>query len=399
MVMQKDGLREGREISTYLKTFEGAAATFAREEDMWSLWLPEMSAGERPITPASQLYFAVILRHEQQAFAIRFFYDCSTGKIRYYTSAVPHEIAQAPEFENAVSELFRHTLPVEPIRQRKLRKSPVRRRRERDDSSQVKPRHIPAPMADAVEPQLVSGSIPAILTPEEVTQPERLVAEQSLIPTSPDAGAEASEESRIIGVSEPSIEQPGEILADCSKPAPVNPVAKVEITRPFSPANPEVDVVPEPVAKEAAAPEIVPVETPAEAVSKPTQRLIFESAPSQSFHQRSLAEPEKTPVGTRMAFSKRAPESSREVAITSTREIRVAQPPERPFEPTERDAVRKVEFDVGSRMKSVLMSIIIACGIVATVGILAYSYLILTEDPGVKHHRLQNEALRTQASR
>jgi hypothetical protein len=110
----------GEDIQRFLHSFEGAAATFDRSDERWTLWLPEMTAGDHPLTPASQVYFPVILRHGAQAIAIRFLYDCSSGKVRYHTSAVPPEIVELPEFENAVSELFRHSLPVEPIRARKL---------------------------------------------------------------------------------------------------------------------------------------------------------------------------------------------------------------------------------------------------------------------------------------
>lgn len=89
-------------------------------DERWTLWLPEMATGDHPVTPASQVFFPVILRQGPQAIALRFLYDCSTGKVRYYTSAIPSQIAGQPEFENAVSELFRHTLPVEPMRERRL---------------------------------------------------------------------------------------------------------------------------------------------------------------------------------------------------------------------------------------------------------------------------------------
>ena len=110
----------GEDILRFLRSFEGAAATFAQNEERWTLWLPEMASDDHPLTPASQVFFPVILRHAQQAIAIRFLYDCSSGKVHYYTSAIPNEIARLPEFENAVSELFRHSLPVEPMRERKL---------------------------------------------------------------------------------------------------------------------------------------------------------------------------------------------------------------------------------------------------------------------------------------
>jgi hypothetical protein len=95
-------------------------ASFAWENAQWSLWLPELTLTDHPLTPASQVFFPVILRHDEQAFAIRFYYDCATGKVRYYTSAIPDDIARLPEFENAVSELFRHSVAVEPVRPRNL---------------------------------------------------------------------------------------------------------------------------------------------------------------------------------------------------------------------------------------------------------------------------------------
>jgi len=119
----------GEDIQRFLRSFEGAAATFAQNDERWTLWLPEMAASDHPLTPASQVFFPVILRHGQQAIAIRFLYDCSLGKVRYYTSAVPHEIASSPGFENAISELFRHSLPVEPMRERKLRREAADRQR------------------------------------------------------------------------------------------------------------------------------------------------------------------------------------------------------------------------------------------------------------------------------
>lgn len=110
----------GGDILRFLRSFEGAAATFGCDDERWTLWLPEMTSGDHPLTPASQVFFPVILRHGQQAIAIRFLYDCSLGKVRYHTSAIPGEIVSRPEFENAVSELFRHSLSVEPMRERKL---------------------------------------------------------------------------------------------------------------------------------------------------------------------------------------------------------------------------------------------------------------------------------------
>ncbi|MGH8048226.1 MAG: hypothetical protein ACREKL_13370 [Chthoniobacterales bacterium] len=120
MAKASRNLLSGEDILRFLRSFEGAAATFDRSDERWTLWLPEMTAGDHPLTPASQVFFPVILRHGPQAIAIRFLYDCSSGKVRYYTSAIPQEIAGLKEFENAVSELFRHSLPVEPMRERKL---------------------------------------------------------------------------------------------------------------------------------------------------------------------------------------------------------------------------------------------------------------------------------------
>jgi hypothetical protein len=110
----------GAALHGFLRSFEGAMASFAWENAQWSLWLPELTLTDHPLTPASQVFFPVILRHDEQAFAIRFYYDCATGKVRYYTSAIPDDIARLPEFENAVSELFRHSLAVEPVRPRNL---------------------------------------------------------------------------------------------------------------------------------------------------------------------------------------------------------------------------------------------------------------------------------------
>jgi hypothetical protein len=303
MVAEIDGARKGREVSTFLKTFEGAAATFEQADGNWSLWLPEMSAGDWPITPASQLYFAVILRRDDQAFAIRFFYDCSTGKIRYYTSAVPQEIAQAPEFENAVSALFRHSLPVEPIRQRKLR-GLGRRRLEK----------VETPRAEAPRPA------------REV--PTRLA----------------------------------------------DPVAKAANARPA----------------------VLPTKVePVQAKSLPAP-VTLPAVPSEQAPRSAVAKNPTSPVWT--SIESTTLPAPAPLAL-QTREVPAARPAAFPREASDFDRIQRVEFDVGARMRSVLMSVVYACGIVATIGILAYSYLVLTEDPGVKHHRLQNEALRGQASR
>lgn len=115
--------KSGAEIVAFLKTFEGAASAFTDTSDTWALWIPEIATGEFPVTPGSQIYFPVILRQGQQLIAIRFFYDCRTGKIKFYTGAIPARLSTLPEFEHAVSELFRHSLPVEPIKQRPLKRA------------------------------------------------------------------------------------------------------------------------------------------------------------------------------------------------------------------------------------------------------------------------------------
>jgi len=115
--------KTGAEIVEFLKSFEGAASAFTDEDETWALWVPEIVTGEFPVTPGSQIFFPVILRHGPQLIAIRFFYDCRTGKIKFYTGTIPPNLALLPEFEHAVSELFRHSLPVEPIKQRQLRRT------------------------------------------------------------------------------------------------------------------------------------------------------------------------------------------------------------------------------------------------------------------------------------
>ncbi len=157
----------GADILGFLRTFEGAAATFTQEDGHWSLWLPEFSPDGHPLTPASQIFFPVILRHDAQAFAIRFFYDCATGKVRYYTSAIPDEIARLPELENAISELFRHSLPIEAIRQRNFAPKnhraslepplppPIRRKSLADpDDRSIPPVIEPEPAAKAPPPAM-----------------------------------------------------------------------------------------------------------------------------------------------------------------------------------------------------------------------------------------------------
>jgi hypothetical protein len=192
----------GADVRKFLRMFEGAAATFAEQGGHWSLWLPEFHADEHPLTPASQVFFPVILRHDEQAFAIRFFYDCSTGKVRYYTSAIPEEVARLPEFENAVSELFRHTLPVEPIRQRSLGKNPrpaaaapLKPRRASVASLAEPAESAPRPAAPAVIPPPAPARAPIgreiALTPPPVARPlvPAAPAVEEATPAPPAAGA------------------------------------------------------------------------------------------------------------------------------------------------------------------------------------------------------------------
>ncbi len=401
MVGEIEGARKGGEISTFLKTFEGAAATFGEEDQAWSLWLPEVNAGDRPITPASQLYFAVILRHEDQAFAIRFFYDCSTGKIRYYTSAVPREVAEAPEFENAVSELFRHTLPVEPIRQRKLRSSPNRRRREknaarREEAPQQK-REIPAVMAD-----------PVVVTPPVNRLEERAATEEprteaaSAVDPQVEEFTKASEpaENALAATKDPIPTTASAKLGageNLPRPAPALPVAKTESVR-----KPEAEAAKSAASRiERASEPLKEVKPIAEPLSKPASSQLSVQKPSVAAagERKAVSSVWSVIDSKALAVSTANPTPTREVAIEPRPEMAVALPAEPPRVAQDFDGVRKVEFDVGARMRSVLMSVIYACGIVATVGILAYTYLVFTEDAGVKHHRLQNEALRSQAGR
>jgi hypothetical protein len=175
-------------------TFEGAIAGFRWDDAEWSLWVPEMRTDDHPLTPASQIFFPVILRHDERAYAIRFFYDCSTGKIRYYTSAIPEEIAALPEFENAVSELFRHSLPVEAIRQRKIASDTLRPQARPNREKALEPRRaISAPLADPVEitPYIappessapVSASMPA--PAPIVAKPAPIAREVTIAPVAP----------------------------------------------------------------------------------------------------------------------------------------------------------------------------------------------------------------------
>ncbi len=163
----------GEDIQRFLRSFEGAAATFAQNDERWTLWLPEMAAGDHPLTPASQVFFPVILRHGQQAIAIRFLYDCSQGKVRYYTSAIPGEISSLPEFENAISELFRHSLPVEPMRERKLGRGVAGKSRRNEKP--LNPR--PAARGSLAEPSEIAVMRPPASAPARRLPPAAMEAQ------------------------------------------------------------------------------------------------------------------------------------------------------------------------------------------------------------------------------
>lgn len=221
------------DILGFLRTFEGAAATFSQEGGTWSLWLPELSADGHPLTPASQVFFPVILRHGEQAFAIRFFYDCSTGKVRYYTSAIPDEIVRLPELENAISELFRHSLPIEAIRQRSLgRKS---RRLVNEPPREPRPIHRQtlADPDDRSLPARIAAKPPEALSPEAA-----VVSAAELLPSPP---AAPPIEARAV---------PPEPSVPAVEPDPVG-------SRPVQP------LVPAPIPKKAPAPPRLLVELPA----------------------------------------------------------------------------------------------------------------------------------------
>jgi hypothetical protein len=150
----------GEDIQRFLRSFEGAAASFAQNDEDWTLWLPEIAASDHPLTPSSQVFFPVILRHGPHAIAIRFLYDCSLGKVRYYTSAIPYELASSPEFENAISELFRHSLPVEPVRERKLGRGGTGKTRKAETAERPLRRVIQKSLAEPSEAPVPKSMVP-----------------------------------------------------------------------------------------------------------------------------------------------------------------------------------------------------------------------------------------------
>jgi len=161
----------GEDIQRFLRSFEGAAASFAQNDEDWTLWLPEIAASDHPLTPSSQVFFPVILRHGPHAIAIRFLYDCSLGKVRYYTSAIPYELASSPEFENAISELFRHSLPVEPVRERKLGRGATGKTRKVETSERPLRSVIQKSLAEPSEAPAPRSVVPARLpTPPAIKE-------------------------------------------------------------------------------------------------------------------------------------------------------------------------------------------------------------------------------------
>lgn len=202
--------KTGAEIVEFLKSFEGAASAFTDEDETWALWIPEIVTSDFPVSPGSQIFFPVILRHGTQLIAIRFFYDCRTGKIKFYTGTIPASLALLPEFEHAVSELFRHSLPVEPIKQRQLRRShlptprplPKRPHRTREDmsiesttlidepqrlskyQSSPSPTNVPEPVAALVPHTLPEAPDPA---PTPILLPAPLPPAAAMVKPAPTA--------------------------------------------------------------------------------------------------------------------------------------------------------------------------------------------------------------------
>lgn len=118
----------GAEVLAFLRGFEGAWATFESDGHQWRLSVPAIAEPDYPLTPASQIFFGVQLNDEEHpdgGCVVRFCYECATSRVRYYTSAIPAEIQRDPRLENAMAELFRHELPVEPVRQRTISHDPV----------------------------------------------------------------------------------------------------------------------------------------------------------------------------------------------------------------------------------------------------------------------------------
>lgn len=237
----------GVETLEFLRTFEGAVAPFLCDEEAWSLWMPELSEEDRPLTPASQVFFPVILRHSSgAAHAIRFYYDCESGKIRFYTSAIPEEVAVRAEFENAISELFRHSVPVEPVRPRAINRSrrpppvPARPPRARTEEA--------APSVEAVEPAAI---------PEPAPVPLSLPPPVAVVTVPPPVGSPPAAESA-----------PAE-------PAPVPPAASLPPAV-LEPAGPVVPAVSTPVTPLSSP---LPSPSPSSAPASPAPAVSFEIGP------------------------------------------------------------------------------------------------------------------------
>ncbi|MGC1481155.1 MAG: hypothetical protein WA771_11665, partial [Chthoniobacterales bacterium] len=176
-------------------------------------------------------------------------------------------------------------------------------------------------------------------------------------------------------------------------PAHTRPAKEPPPTRPEANGSPPPKVPvappPEPAQSTPASP---PTQSPPRPQPHPTPKAAFTSPPP--------------PVSSPKAGIPRA-NPSRSLALSPSRHAEIAARPVTPTAPApyresaaaEFNGVRKVQFDVGERMRSVLMAVIVVCGIVTALGILAYTYLVINEDPGVKHHRLQNELMQSQRSR
>jgi len=268
--------KSGTEIVAFLKSFEGAASAFTDASDTWALWIPEIATGEHPVTPGTQVYFPVILRQGQRLITIQFFYDCRTGKIKFYTGAIPSRLSALPEFEHAVSELFRHSLPVEPIKQRQLRRV-----------------------------ELVSPATPVVLIERPV---ERLELRQPVAAIQP-APVEIPPAEAPVSAEEPL------------RPEPPCPPASVDVVQQLVPRN--VEASPTPLA------------------------LAIPSSPQPTLP-------------------------------------RVVQ----------RETLTKVKVEICSGTTRVLQVLILVLGILGITAIAAFVYLQITEDPGLKHHRLQIEQMR-----
>ncbi|MFY8216751.1 MAG: hypothetical protein ACOVMP_09160 [Chthoniobacterales bacterium] len=230
----------------------------------------------------------MILRQGQLLIAIRFFYDCRTGKIKFYTGAIPTRLSSLPEFEHAVSELFRHSLPVEPIKQRQLRR--------------VELGSLPAAAAKIA--YSAKQSMPQ-LSVEEESSIEHVEIALQRAPTSP---------------------------IEPDPPVPTTPDAGNEIVRRHVEA------------------------------SDPVPMKVVEASP------------------TAMALAVPTSPKSGVPAVVQT------------------ESVTKVRVEICSGTTRVLQVLILVFGILGITAIAAFVYLQITEDPGLKHHRLQVEQMRMRSA-